>query len=311
MGMPRQAKRQDGRHMGATTHKVVETLGSVAPQQWPPQDGYTEIVDGWQTADKSTDWLYKPKNGMYFHTPTETLWKRSGEGRQRFKRIGAGDLRGGLAVGTYGVAGLGVCILLRACFMAWNMEVRKFETMEQEITEACEEARLVRPPVSAPRACERWPEHEQGSLSRFFGLFSWLPPQKDTDVHPQTPESPPALTLATLVRHNMRPTVKPAAAPVFAIGEHRDCDAIALVHKEREGRWRRHVRDSKNIIDDSCGLREGHEVVFGRGRKVVIGRAFPELDEYAVQSDGSLVSMEDGKVRYFHGDELTLLSMLD
>mmetsp|Transcript_19972 Transcript_19972/g.42636 ORF Transcript_19972/g.42636 Transcript_19972/m.42636 type:complete len:312 (-) Transcript_19972:81-1016(-) len=303
--------------------RTPPVAGTSEPPSFPPEAGYRPACDGWQASQQSEDWLYKPSSGIYFHTPTETLWKRAVKGSQRYVRVDLANLES-LTVAAFGTAMAGARALLKACFENWRKEICKFEEMERDLTLGCEEARMPsHPHTSAPRACERWSEPGDSGFPQFLRLFSWLPQrstQNNTGSEPAHSgrESKPekataALTPAALVRHNMQPPPqRVGAAPTFAAGErNRMGEAIALVHRDREGGWRRHIRDGngQNFIDESYRLKEGDEVIFDVGRQEgVVYRCFPELDEYSVSVGGKVVCTESGKARYFKADDLTLAS---
>jgi len=208
------------------------------PRCWPAESGYREVVDGWLVSEDSMEWLYKPSSGVYFHSPTETLWKCVAEnGPRHFVRVDrGGDSRN--ASGELGRGGgsghaadlLSACktpgasrlseivarafgesgsVLLRRCFKVWRREALKFEEMERDLLECCDEARtstehIARPRTSAPSVscrrdsftrdsftCEaggaatctsaRWAASDRdvpseplvSGLSQLLGLFTW------------------------------------------------------------------------------------------------------------------------------------------
>merc|ERR1719401_1216489 len=86
------------------------------PKAWPPEMGYEEAFDGWHISSKSTEWIYKPSTGIYFHVPTESLWRRARGDRNRFVRVDAAGLEG-VALSAFGDTPAGERVFLRACFL--------------------------------------------------------------------------------------------------------------------------------------------------------------------------------------------------
>jgi len=290
----------------------------VVPAAFPPEEGFKECAGGWHASASSEDWLYKPAIGIYYHTPTETLWRRTStqHRKTRYVRI---DLRGieGFKKATFGIADRASQMMRWACFHAWRAEVIKFEEMERDITAGCAEARMEPLRTSAP--CTAGAAENPGGTSRSEG-FSWLlrlfawrsqPAQDAVGIEPQSLPEGVMLTSGFLVRHNMQPAISNTKASRQLVPYERGLDrqAISFVHREKEGGWRLHVRGRlSGIIDESLRLRVGEIVRFDGERLGRIDRAFPELDEYVVIADGELVSGTNKQVRYFRADELTAAS---
>lgn len=135
---------------------ITFRAGGVKLTHWPPETGYCEAFDGWQRSDKSSEWLYKPSNGIYFHKPSETLWKRAWGDRMKFVRMdGASTGFEAMAIAAWGDSATGRIALLRACTLAWSQQLRKFEDMDRELSNF-EEARMsMRPRMSPTRTADR------------------------------------------------------------------------------------------------------------------------------------------------------------
>jgi len=104
---------------------------NVAP---PPEAAGDDDAPGaaWRASGESGDWLYKPSVGIYFHSPTETLWKRSCISSKPLVRV---DVDAGIAGGDVAerasaslrTPGARAHALLTSCFATWRAELRKFE----------------------------------------------------------------------------------------------------------------------------------------------------------------------------------------
>jgi len=127
-----------------------------ALQEWPPDYGFMLVVDGWCGNPQAKDWMYKPATGVYFHMPTETLWRRASGNRQRFLRVEAAGLESALS--AFGASPAADRALLRKCLLAWHLQPRKFDEMDRALAGTCSEGEtpLQGPPRrSAPRAPPR------------------------------------------------------------------------------------------------------------------------------------------------------------
>merc|ERR1719183_1058698 len=132
----------------------------------PPDGSYYEAAGGWLLNSQSSEWMYKPSNGVYFHSPSESLWKRSCSGHGGFFRLdelstasalggcGSMDVDGGthppnnrcyeLAVVALNFGGANSTTLLRVCFTSWSIlrsETKTFEDMQRDLLVCCEAAR--------------------------------------------------------------------------------------------------------------------------------------------------------------------------
>jgi hypothetical protein len=105
------------------------------PSQWPPARGYHEAFNGWHTHHQSEEWLYKPCSGIFFHSPTETLWKRSLTNNDEFVQIDTDCESPALKMGCK--ASADERALLRVCVTMWNWQVRKFQNMEHDLAASC------------------------------------------------------------------------------------------------------------------------------------------------------------------------------
>jgi len=121
---------------------------SPQPERWPPNLGYQEALDGWQVSAQCPEWLHKPSNGVFFHTPTESLWRRARGDRRAFVRVQGLDA---VTIAAFGDTAGGRQVLLRACLLAWRRQVTKFEDMDADIAECCNAEARDRCPGSAGR----------------------------------------------------------------------------------------------------------------------------------------------------------------
>lgn len=106
------------------------------PPQWPPKTGYHEAFNGWHVCDHSEDWLYKPRQGIYFHSPTETLWRQCQTDPEKFEAVET-RITCKAARRVAGNASVDDRALLRVCVTMWNWQLKKFEDMERDLA-ACE-----------------------------------------------------------------------------------------------------------------------------------------------------------------------------
>merc|ERR1712187_582499 len=134
--------RKEAETRPARPPKPVAKVGKVPVGHWPPERGYSTGLSGWQYHESSDEWLYKPAIGVYFHKPSETLWKRAPGDRMKFVRIN--NLVAGLAsIATvaFGDTTAGRRAFRKACFFAWRGQLRKFEDMDRDLSD-CHEARM-------------------------------------------------------------------------------------------------------------------------------------------------------------------------
>eukprot|EP00747_Dinoflagellata_sp_TGD_P020406 gnl/TRDRNA2_/TRDRNA2_127794_c0_seq1.p1 gnl/TRDRNA2_/TRDRNA2_127794_c0~~gnl/TRDRNA2_/TRDRNA2_127794_c0_seq1.p1 ORF type:complete len:293 (-),score=36.78 gnl/TRDRNA2_/TRDRNA2_127794_c0_seq1:10-888(-) len=146
------------------------------PSHWPPYDGYVEAMQGWHASPKSKDWLLKPATGVYFHMPSQTLWRKSRYEKSGFARVDMGGLQA-VTLAAFGESKAGLRLLLKAAFFAWQRQKGKFEEMDRDITERpCEEATMTGhlPRSSAPgtAACSGGVGPLFAGLAASFGLGS-------------------------------------------------------------------------------------------------------------------------------------------
>lgn len=125
---------------------------------WPPRGSYREAAGGWFLNSDSSDWLYKPSSDVYFHSPTESLWRRargqnhfvrvdqpsSGDGSANCSREESSHYGYELALVALSFGAANGATLLRVCFTSWNVlrsKNRKFEEMQRDLLDCCEAAR--------------------------------------------------------------------------------------------------------------------------------------------------------------------------
>jgi len=114
---------------------------SLDPTHVPPERGYSkETFNGWHLCEHSSDWLYKPCVGAYFHHPTNTLWRQSVSCPKGFVQVEEESPQnhchengGSRRVSADGRA------LLRVCLCMWNWQVKKFEDMDYDLSTHCDE----------------------------------------------------------------------------------------------------------------------------------------------------------------------------
>lgn len=130
--------------------QIAFRASGVKLTHWPPETGYCDAFDGWQTSESSSEWLYKPSNGIYFHKPSESLWKRARGDRMKFARVdGASGSFDSIAIAAWGDSRAGRRALLRACVLAWSQQLRKFDDMDRELSHFQEGTMSIRPRTSA------------------------------------------------------------------------------------------------------------------------------------------------------------------
>jgi len=144
------------------------------PSHWPPEVGYKEATNGWHISSGSTEWLHKPSTGIYFHCVTETLWRRAHGDRYKFVRVDAAGLEG-VAVAAFGDTAPGQRVLLRICLESWRQQLHKFEDMDRDLSEKCDEARMEdRPRTSEPRTPKRGDQGIGALLQPVTEHVQWL-----------------------------------------------------------------------------------------------------------------------------------------
>jgi len=175
----------------------------------PPAGSYQEASAGWLLSSESPEWLYKPASGVYFHSPSESLWKARPEmafdgtptkhfirlddlSRQASPSSSADSKRCGgisprsrrcyeLAIVALSFGGADGTTLLRVSFISWKLRsgrARKFEEMQRDLATCCEQAMegsCMTPPRTSPALPEVTPEvaSEEGlwpGFARMMGL---------------------------------------------------------------------------------------------------------------------------------------------
>jgi len=138
------------------------------PCDGPPEGSYHAAAGGWLLSNESSEWLYKPSSDVYFHSPSESLWKKARDGQRRFIRLddvspdaALGDAQSPpsrrcyeLAVAALSMGGAGTTTLLRVCFGSWNIlsgKAKKFEEMQQDLLGCCEGMTPPRPRGGSPK----------------------------------------------------------------------------------------------------------------------------------------------------------------
>lgn len=122
----------------------------------PPYGEFREVGDGWLVSTISQDWLYKSTTGIYYHCPTETLWRKDQMGRG-YKRVDPSAGAESVALVALGDTAIGQRAFLRACLLGWSRQRHKFDDMDKDLADGCaNEKRLQRAPrISDPRAADR------------------------------------------------------------------------------------------------------------------------------------------------------------
>jgi len=305
---------------GASTQTPEDSGEHLVPESWPPRTGYDKVasVSGWLVHnDRSQEWLYKRAAGVYFHIPTETLWKRAPDGSDEFRRVGQVE---GLAFSTLGVCYAGSVGLLKACFCAWHSRSIRFNDMDHDIREVCQEARMsAAPRTSAPCTAQRLredqPEGEgermkaQPLFARFLELVGTrslavgapLETPTSRQCSGDTPRLSEPLTRSSLARHHLRKSHDTPARDA-------QLQSLHCVFREREDLWRCHRPGAYGeVIDELCQLRKGTGVIFDVESVGFIVKALTELDEYILEDRGGrTILTEDGHDRVFRGDDLNL-----
>lgn len=282
---------------------------------------------GWLAGSVSCEWLYKPQTGVYFHTPSGTLWKKLASRKQGMALMvisGFADEKAGVGLSGRALA------LLQKTIIAWRGETCKFEDMERDLQGGiCEEGRM-----SQLRSSARGREdgHEASATgrrsfdttSRLRSFLSpWLSPSEEELAPRDGAKSPAqlqrALTSASLLHHNSRQPSPPemsfrkqSSMPSRAASDWgtTQLQSIAAVHREREDSWRHHAKrhSSSRVIDESCRLAVGAKVLFHKGHRGVLLTACVDKDEYTVEAEGEIVRDAQGVPIVFRADELSLLS---
>lgn len=160
---------------------IVAVAGKVKLTHWPPEYGYCEAINGWQKSSASTEWIYKPSHGIYFHTPSETLWKRARGDRMKFDRIddSSTDFEA-ITIAAWGDSAAGQRTLLRACLLAWNQQLRKFEDMDRDLSNFTEGRIHAKPRTSASRTPNRGDALSNLLQPVATSLFKLIEPQVAT-----------------------------------------------------------------------------------------------------------------------------------
>lgn len=260
----------------------------------------------WQAQGDSSDWLYKPASKTFFHTPTETLWRRSYGAPTSLVRVDEAGFTGS-TIAVFSNSAVGERLLLRACFSSWEKEVHKFEDMDRDLGN-CEEAHM-----SKPRGSPEGP-HRSEALETLPGLFDrvvqlFQPVQRRAaDKAPPVPLVVVPLTTATLARHNLQSGLNMRMASFRAASNNdSEGEAMAVVHLERESSWRQHIRNTAATIETSHKIREGDEVLFQGLHRGSVYKVYEGINECEICRAGEVVTNEDGNTRHFSADEITLI----
>lgn len=314
------------------------------PADWPSEDfQFCKEQCGWYASENSDNWLFKPSSKVYFHTPTETLWKRAAvectgksQPPQKYIRVDATALcaSSDMALATLaGVAGITGGVWLKDCFAAWRFSMVNFDAMDLDLQrECCEIVCMPTRPRASARACTKdtiatmdtkaiATVEEVGGTDHFATLLGWLRSsgsgifaqhEQDSLKDVQLME----LTPGALVLHNRRmPRSSSGGSPLSqtftcSVGfadNGQVPDGISKVHRERQEQWQSHSEgDRLDVIDDAIGLEMGVEVVFEGGDRLgVVAEAYPQQDRYILKADGKVVTDAKGKPRNFTWDELS------
>jgi len=299
------------------------------PSSWPSSEVYgKDVSDDWRLAGED-GWLCKPKSGIFYHSPSESLWmcgRRAGAKAAYVRLDAAGSSLGRFALAAFGCSQTTVRILLKDCFAIWRDEFQKFEVMDRDLKETSNEACMARLPETKPSICKRLVEShstvvlgafcEVMQTFSFSSIFSWTDPCDPTQNANRTKIGsedtlPQTLTIASLMRHNVQSTFM-APAPIIHEGAfglmepHRLPEAIAAVHQDRIPKWRCHVRYGKGIINEQIGPQVGSEVIIREtGDRGFVHAAFEPWGEYSVRLEsGEVIIRRDGATRYFKADSL-------
>lgn len=268
---------------------------SVAQRQAPAAGGQ----GGWLADSEACEWLYKPQHGVFFHTPSGTLWKQVATLEQA-KALLEVCGKGGSSMSARSLT------LLHQAFLAWNRQAQKFRDMERDLRSGvCDEGRISQLRYSAA-----------GTTS-----FSDESQRSPWQARPTALIRHRSLTPTSLARHNSRqrndsgaPSLRKEASTLSSrVGPHLQMDSIATVHWEREDSWRRPVErvTLSWVIDDSFHFAAGHRVLYRGGHRGVVITAQPEQDIYTVEADdGRVVQDAQCSPVLFRADELSLLTAL-
>lgn len=187
---------------------------TIAPE--PPSGSYHQATLGWLSSEESPEWLYKPSSGVYFHTPSESLWKKDRSGESRFVRLDPreGALNSGrhrgyeLAIKALVFGGATPTALVRVCFISWgnlSKQSQKFEEMQRDLDICCEAARSTggmkkRPSISPPGATSS--QHQAAAAESEAGLWTGLARLLGLPLSP----SPPPTTADIENDENVKPS---------------------------------------------------------------------------------------------------------
>eukprot|EP00928_Gymnodinium_smaydae_P029315 TRINITY_DN22106_c0_g1_i1.p1 TRINITY_DN22106_c0_g1~~TRINITY_DN22106_c0_g1_i1.p1 ORF type:complete len:363 (-),score=74.93 TRINITY_DN22106_c0_g1_i1:283-1371(-) len=212
----------------------------VAGPPWPveplSEEADASEAEGWLATSTSGDWLYNPANRVFFHNPSETLWKRlscgAGGVSAEFVCISEadrGDRTDGSPIKLLSAA-QSLASPLQACFAAWRLRVQVF----RDLPDASAEQPMPRLPLSSapgvhPRSgeaearCEATrPEPPPAQSSSWFLAaqlaalkFPWSgagdvasstrasSPEAPAGAEAARPQQWRTLRPATLARHNL------------------------------------------------------------------------------------------------------------
>lgn len=222
------------------------------PSVWPPDGGYRVASNGWYVSNDS-EWLHKPGSGVFFHSPTESLWKRDFASPRGFVRVGSELM----------LAALGSPLTLRVCFVAWRGHMVKFEDMERDLVEHCQAqaSASITPPRVSATGCDTSMRKSNVSdsvggkfVSAFTGIFTWMPnvgAQFGPEHHENYVGSMP-LTASTLMRHQMQVAMRKMPNK----HSERNHRTLAVVHRDREQVWRHHISEAIEPLPEVSSARE-------------------------------------------------------
>lgn len=174
--------------------QVAFAADGVTLTHWPPEWGYCNAFDGWQKSEVSTEWLHKPSNGIFFHMPSETLWKRACGDRLKFVRI---DERAtgfeSVTIAAWGDSVAGRRALLKACLLAWSQQLRKFEDMDRDLANF-NEGSPPKPRVSASSTPNRGDQVQNLLRPAATALLNFIESQRAPSAPPTDRSYQPQLS---------------------------------------------------------------------------------------------------------------------
>lgn len=150
------------------------TEPGVASVEQPPRGEYRAVGDGvWSVSTVSKEWLFKSSTGIYFHCPSETLWRMDQTGRA-FQRVDPSAALESVALAALGDSDTGRRAFLRVCLLAWSRQRHKFDDMDKDLAQGCaaESSPQRRPRISAPRAADRGDWWGAKAASRFSNFVA-------------------------------------------------------------------------------------------------------------------------------------------